>query len=401
MQLCTALLSTCFPFVVLECKNMQDFDPNKKVYKAKGGNFSIIDLLRSFADPELEVDGISRISDLHMKVGEPVRYRYDGELETIEGGEPLTEEALRELIFPLISQSQRQNLIDNPQLDIDSGYSWDEKKINFRLNIFRDRDGTACVMRMLPKHIPEIDEIGFMSAKVWQDITELKQGLVLVTGVTGSGKSTTIASIIDYVNKSRKARIITLEDPIEYVFSSEQSLISQRELGKHLSDFPNGLRSALRENPDIIYVGEIRDATTAQLALTAAETGHLVLSTLHTKDVKGTFSRIIDMFPAERSTEIAAQLSFSLAFAVSQKLLARKSGNGRVPVFEVLKNNSGVANIVRTGKLHLVYSKIETSQAEGMNTLEQHLIELVEADVISKKEAIAHANDGNIVSRLD
>jgi twitching motility protein PilT len=380
---------------------MSDFDPNKKVYKAHGGNFSIIDLLRSFADPELEVDGISRISDLHLKVNEPVRYRYDGELETIEGGEPLTEETLRKLIFPLISQSQRQSLIDHPQLDIDSGYFWEEKKINFRLNIFRDLDGMACVMRMLPKHIPEIDEIGFMNAKVWQDITELKQGLVLVTGVTGSGKSTTIASIIDYINKSRKARIITLEDPIEYVFSSEQSLISQRELGKHLSDFPNGLRSALRENPDIIYVGEIRDATTAQLALTAAETGHLVLSTLHTKDVKGTFSRIIEMFPAERSTELAAQLSFSLAFFVSQKLLTRKSGNGRIPVFEVLKNNSGVANIVRSGKLHLVYSKIETSQAEGMNTLEQHLIELVEADVISKKEAIAHANDGNIVTRLD
>jgi twitching motility protein PilT len=254
---------------------------------------------------------------------------------------------------------------------------------------------------MLPKHIPEIDEIGFMKPKVWEDITALKQGLVLVTGVTGSGKSTTIASIIDYINKSRKARIITLEDPIEYVFSSEQSLISQRELGKHLSDFPNGLRSALRENPDIIYVGEIRDATTAQLALTAAETGHLVLSTLHTKDVKGTFSRIVDMFPAERSTEIAAQLSFSLAFAVSQKLLARKSGNGRVPVFEVLKNNPGVANIVRTGNLHQVYSKMETSQGEGMNTLEQHLIELVEAGVISKEEAVAHANDANIVTRLD
>ena len=380
---------------------MSDFNLNKKVYKAQGGTFSIIDLLRSFADPELEIDGISRISDLHMKVGEPVRYRYDGDLETIEGGEPLTEDTLRELIFPLISQSQRQSLIDHPQLDIDSGYSWDEKKINFRLNIFHDRDGMACVMRMLPKNIPEIDEIGFMNPKVWQDITELKQGLVLVTGVTGSGKSTTIASIIDYINKSRKARIITLEDPIEYVFSSEQSLISQRELGKNLSDFPNGLRSALRENPDIIYVGEIRDATTAQLALAAAETGHLVLSTLHTKDVKGTFSRIIDMFPAERSTEIAAQLSFSLAFTVSQKLLARKSGNGRVPVFEVLKNNSGIANIVRTGKLHLVYSKMETSQSEGMNTLEQHLIELVEADVISKKEAIAHANDGNIVTRLD
>lgn len=379
---------------------MSDFDPNKKVYKAQDGTFSILDLLRSFADPELEVDGISRISDLHMKVGEPVRYRYDGDLETIEDGEPLTEEILRELVFPLINEKQRKSLIENPLLDIDSGYSWEESKMNFRLNVFHDRDGMACVMRMLPKHIPEIDEIGFMNPRVWQEITELNQGLVLVTGVTGSGKSTTIASILDYINKSRKARIITLEDPVEYVFQSEQCLISQRELGKHLSDFPNGLRSALRENPDIIYVGEIRDATTAQLALTAAETGHLVLSTLHTKDVKGTFSRIIDMFPSDRSTEVAAQLSFSLAYAISQKLLARKSGSGRVPVFEVLKNNSGVANIVRTAKLHQVYSKMETGQSEGMNTLEQHLIELVEQDVISKEEAIAHANDANIVSRL-
>jgi twitching motility protein PilT len=360
-----------------------------------------LDLLRSFVDPDLEIDGISRISDLHMKVGEPVRYRYDGELETIEAGEPLTEEILKELVFPMLSEKQRQSLSDNPQLDIDSGYTWEEETINFRLNVFHDRDGIACVMRMLPKHIPEIDEIGFMNPQVWQELTALNQGLVLVTGVTGSGKSTTIASIIDAINKSRKVRIITLEDPIEYVFRCEQSLISQRELGKHLSDFPNGLRSALRENPDIIYVGEIRDATTAQLALTAAETGHLVLSTLHTKDVKGTFSRIVDMFPPERSNEIAAQLSFSLAYAISQKLLARKSGQGRVPVFEVLKNNAGVANIVRTAKLHQIYSKMETGLGEGMNTLEQHLIELVEQGVVSKEEAISHANDANIVSRLE
>ena len=379
---------------------MSDFDPLKKVYKAQGGTFSIMDLLRSFADPELEIDGISRVSDLHMKVGEPVRYRYDGELETIAEGEPLTEEILQELVFPLISEKQRRDLLDNPQLDIDSGYVWEEAKINFRLNVFHDRDGTACVMRMLPKHIPEIDEIGFMSSDVWQEITSLKQGLVLVTGVTGSGKSTTIASIIDYINKSRKARIITLEDPIEYVFSSEQSLISQREIGTNLSDFPNGLRSALRENPDIIYVGEIRDAVTAQLALTAAETGHLVLSTLHTKDVKGTFSRIVDMFPSDRSNEIAAQLSFSLAYAISQKLLARKSGNGRVPAFEVLKNTAGVANLVRTSKLHQVYGKMETGMSDGMNTLEQHLIQLVEQGIISKEEAIAHANDASIVGRL-
>lgn len=380
---------------------MSSFDPNKKVYPAQGGTFSMIDLLRSFADPELEVEGISRISDLHMKVGEPVRYRFDGDLETIEGGVPLSEEVLKELVFALLNEDQRKALIDNPRNDIDTGYFWEESGINFRLNVFHDRDGLACVMRMLPKHIPEIDELGFMNSRVWQDIAALKQGLVLVTGVTGSGKSTTIASIIDHINKSQKARIITLEDPIEYIFRSEQSLISQRELGKHLTDFPNGLRSALRENPDIIYVGEIRDATTAQLALTAAETGHLVLTTLHTKDVKGTFSRIIDMFPAERSNEIAAQLSFSVAYSISQKLLARKSGAGRIPVFEVLKNNLGVANLVRTGKLHQIYSKVETGLNDGMNTLEQHLIQLVEDGVVSKEEAVAHANDANIISRLE
>ena len=165
--------------------------------------------------------------------------------------------------------------------------------------------------------------------------------------------------------------------------------------------FSQGLRSALRENPDIIYVGEIRDTETASLALTAAETGHMVLSTLHTKDVTGTFGRIIDMFPAERSSEIAAQLSFSLSYVVSQKLLNRKDGNGRVPAFEVMRNNLGMGNLIRTNKLHQVYGKIETGGKEGMNTLEQHLLDLVANGVISKEEAILHANDANIVSRLD
>ena len=377
------------------------YDINNKVYEAQDGIYSIIDLLRIFADPEIQTDGICRISDLHLKVGEPLRYRFDGELETIAGGVPLTETTLRSLVFPLLTEKQRESLITNTLLDIDAGYTWEEEKLNFRLNVFHDRDGMACVVRMLPKHIPEIDELGFMNACVWQDITALKQGLVLVNGVTSSGKSTTIASIIEYINKSRKARIITLEDPIEFVFRSEQSLISQRQLGKHLSDFPNGLRSALRENPDIIYVGEIRDAITAQLVLTAAETGHLVLSTMHTKDVKGTFSRFIDMFPADQSNEIATQLSFSLAYAISEKLLARESGKGRIPAFEVLKNNSAVANIVRTCNYHQLYSQMETGVSEGMNTLEQHLIELVTQGLITKEEAVSHANDTNIVNRLD
>ena len=379
---------------------MANYDINDKVYEAQGGMYSMMDLLRTFTDTDMQTDGMSRISDLHLKVGEPVRFRLDGDLETIAEGIPVTEPVLRSLVFPLLSEKQRQSLTSNVLLDIDAGYTWEEEKLNFRLNVFHDRDGMACVIRMLPKHIPEIDELGFMDPRVWQDITVLKQGLVLVNGVTGSGKSTTIASILEYINKSRKTRILTLEDPIEYVFSSEQSLISQRELGKHLSDFPNGLRSALRENPDIIYVGEIRDSVTAQLALTAAETGHLVFSTMHTKDVKGTFSRFIDMFPGDQSNEIATQLSFSLAFVISQKLLPRKSGNGRIPCFEILKNNSGVANLVRTFKLQQIYSQMETGVNDGMNTLEQHLIELVSNDLITKEEAISHANDANIASRL-
>ena len=380
---------------------MSLYSPNDKVYSAQGGLYSILDLLRSFADPELEVNGMSRISDLHLKVGEPVRYRYDGSLEVIEGGETLTEEVLEKLIFPLITEEQRERFLSDSAEDLDAGYCWDEQQINFRLNLFRDRDGLACVMRMLPKHIPEVDELGFLDDDVWQRLITMKQGLVLVTGVTGSGKSTTIASILDYINKSRKVRIITLEDPIEYVFPSQQALVSQREVGNHLKAFSQGLRSALRENPDIIYVGEIRDTETASLALTAAETGHMVLSTLHTKDVTGTFGRIIDMFPADRSAEIAAQLSFSLSHVISQKLLNRKDGNGRVPAFEVLRNNLGIGNLIRTNKLHQIYGKIETGGREGMNTLEQHLLDLVANEVITKEEAILHANDANIVSRLD
>jgi twitching motility protein PilT len=379
---------------------MSTYDPQKKVYAAQGGRFSILDLLRNFADPELEVDGISRISDLHMKVGEPVRYRFDGQLETIEGGEPLSPSVLRELVYPLLSPEHRDRLDGDVRADVDVGYLWEEASINFRLNVFRDRDGLACVMRMLPKHIPDIDEIGFMNDRVWRDLVVLKQGLVIINGVTGSGKSTTLASLISYINKSRKVRIITLEDPIEYVFRSEQGLISQRELGRHVESFQSGLRSALRENPDIIYVGEIRDAATAQLALTAAETGHLVLSTLHTRDAKSTLSRIVDMFPGERANEIAAQLSFSLAYVVSQKLLARKSGDGRVPAFEVLKNNAGMANLMRTGKIHQMTGAIETSVKEGMNTLEQHLVYLVEQGIVSRQEAVAHANDGALAQRL-
>ena len=377
---------------------MSELSPDQKVYQAQGGRFSIFDLFASFTDPDLQVDRIPRITDLHMKVGEPVCYRFDNELEPIKNGEALTEDLIRKLVFPLINESQRAAILSGRTKVVEAGYFWEAARINFRLNLFYDRDGLACVLRMLPKRIPALDQLGFLREGVWSDLAELRQGLVLVTGVTGSGKSTTVASLLDYINKSRKARIITLEDPIEYVFQSEQSLVSQRELHTHIDSFAEGLRWALRENPDVIYVGEIRDTATASLALSAAESGKLVLATMHTKDVTSTFGRFMDMFPAERSNEIATQLSFSLAYVVSQKLLARSSGKGHVPAFEVLKNVKGVGHLICSSKIHQVPGKLETGAQFGMNTLEQHLRDLVERGIVTREEAIRHANDLNLAS---
>lgn len=380
---------------------MKDYSLEKKVYRAQGQLFSILDLLSNFSDSAFEANGMPRVSDLHMKVGEPVCFRFDGQLEQIKDGENLTESVVSDLVFPMLSENDRSQLLSDPQSDIDAGFSWDEKALNFRLNVFRDREGLACAMRMLPRTIPEIDELGFMYSSVWEDLIGLKQGLVIVTGITGSGKSTTLASLIDYINKSRKVRIITLEDPIEYTIESQQALVSQREVGRQVHTFAQGLRSALREDPDVILVGEMRDMETAALALSAAETGHLVLSTLHSRDAKGAFSRILDMFPKERMNEVAIQVSHSLAYIISQKLLRRAKGKGRIPVFEVLKNTPAMGNLMRSMNLHHMVSQVEISSKDGMNSLEQHLAQLVQDGVISRTEALAHANADNLEEHLD
>ncbi|MEY5026650.1 MAG: hypothetical protein RLZZ244_2178 [Verrucomicrobiota bacterium] len=369
------------------------------VYPVSGQLLSLLDLLSQFTAPEHMSRGISRFSDLHLKVGEPACFRYDGFLSPVAGGLSLTQEMVEALVLPLLREEQIALLRSHPPRDIDASWEWTEKGASFRLNVFTDREGTAAVIRALPATIPPVESVGFPDPSVWQDICRLGQGLVLLTGNTGSGKSTTIASLVQHINQTRPLRIITLEDPIEYVFHSHASLFSQRELGRHIESFSGGLRSALREDPDIILVGEMRDRDTVSLALTAAETGHLVFSTLHTRDTRGSITRIIDMFPGDRAKEISVQLSMSLAYVVCQKLVRNQSG-GRSVAMEILKNTPSIGNLIRSGAIQQINTQLETQSKEGMISLESHLKVLLQSGEISLAEAMENANDPGALKLL-
>ena len=369
------------------------------VYPVAGKLHSLRDLLGVFTDPAHMLGGMSRFSDLHLKTGEAAHYRYDGDIVPLPNATPMRPEVAAQLIGAMLAPEQLARLLALPPIDIDASFSWTEGGQNFRVNAFRDRDGLAAVVRVLPHYIPQVETLGLPDARVWQEICALQQGLVIVAGNTGSGKSTTIASFLQHINERRPVRVITLEDPIEYTFASKRALFSQRELGPHVPTFAAGLRSALREDPDIIFVGEMRDRETTALALTAAETGHLVFSTIHTKDAKGTITRIVDMFPPERTKEIAAQLSLSLSYVIGQKLVSRRGGGRRIAV-EVFKNTTGVANLMRTGIWHQLYSQIETGQKDGMITMERHLLALALAGEITLEEARRSANDPQVIDQL-
>lgn len=251
-------------------------------------------------------------------------------------------------------------------------------------------------------NIPKIDSIGFPN-NAWEDIIQRKHGLVLVTGITGAGKSTTIASFIDRISEIRAVRIISIEDPIEYIYQQKNSIISQREIGRDVHSFSDGLRSMMREDPNIIFVGEMRDPETISMTLMAAETGHLVFSTLHTRDVTGTITRILDYFPEGRQNEVRNQLSLGLAYVISQKLIPRKDGTGRIAAMEILNNNYATANLIRTGKVEQIYSQLQTKTqdkpGEKMITMESHLARLAHVGLIDKDEAQKWAN--NLKSFLD
>ena len=377
------------------------YDINQPIYQTGQSMISFAQMLNYFIDPSYKKGNLSRISDMHVKVGRPVSFRIDDDLTPMPEAVGVTDEVIRYMLGIILSERNYQIVTDEEEpRDVDTGFEWSEQGVNFRLNVFRDRDGLAFVMRVLASTIPPIQEVGLPSEQIWQDISSLKRGLVLVTGVTGSGKSTTISSLINHINLYRKARIITLEDPVEFLFKSESSMVSQRQVGQDVPSFSDGLRSALRENPDIIFVGEIRDTETASLALSAAETGHLVFSTLHTRDAKGALSRIVDMFPSEQTKRLCLQLSFSLSYVLSQKLVPRSDGNGRILAMEVLKNVPALGNLIRTGNWQQVYSTMETQSKEGMMTMEQHLLHLFQHNIITKDSAIAYTNEASLLERL-
>ena len=365
----------------------QEYLASAKVYPTETlGKMSTLDMLNFFVER-----GAMRVSDLHIKVGVPPTFRIDGNLIKLKGA-AVTPELARQLIMPLLKGENTEEL-DQGQ-SIDCSYRFGE--LQFRINVFKDNDGLVAAIRALSLNIPDVESIGFPNT-VWQDIVRRKHGLVLLTGITGAGKSTTIASLIGRIGQKRASRIITIEDPIEYILAQNYSVISQREIGRHVNSFHQGLREMMREDPDIIFVGEMRDPETIAMTLMAAETGHLVFSTLHTRDVTGTITRILDYFPEGRQAEVRNQLSLGLAYIVCQKLIPRKDGTGRIVAMEILNNNYACANLIRTGKFEQIYTQLQTRTQEQpdqkMTTLERHLAQLVSEDKVDVLEAQKWVNN--------
>ncbi|MFQ5501007.1 MAG: type IV pilus twitching motility protein PilT [Phycisphaerae bacterium] len=335
--------------------------------------------------------GSMRVSDLHIKAGCPPVYRVDGLLQRMKGPD-LDAETVLKLAASLLTDSELSHL--NESRSVDSSCFTDS--MQFRLNCFHENDGLAIAIRALEASPPPVESIGFPN-DVWRDIIQKQQGLVLVTGVTGAGKSTTIASLLDRIAETRACRIITLEDPVEYRLTSNAALISQREVGRDVTSYERGLRDCLREDPDVIFVGEMRDRDSTRWTLTAAETGHLVFSTLHTRDARGTISRILDLFPADQQDEIASQLSLGLSHIISQKLVPRQDGEGRVVAMEVLNNIYSVSNLIRQLKTEQIYSQLQTrsknTPEERMVTTERSLANLVKSGMVTALEAERWANN--------
>ncbi|MCK5145881.1 type IV pilus twitching motility protein PilT [bacterium] len=324
-------------------------------------------------------------SDIHLSQGYPPLVRIDGRLQPIKG-RMLTKEDMEDIIVQILDDYQMDRFREN--LELDFGYTV-KNVAHFRVNVFNKLGGFGMAFRIIPDHIRSLDELGMPDGLV--KMSRELEGLVLVTGPTGHGKSTTLAAMINLMNQERRSHIITIEDPIEYTHSPKNCLIQQRELGHHTHSFTAALKSSLREDPDIILVGEMRDLETISLALTAAETGHLVLSTLHTRNAPDTINRIIDVFPPEQQSQVLAQISSSLLGIVSQRLLPHASGKGRIASVEIMLMTAAISNLIRERKTHQIRSVMQSSTSQGMRTMDDHLLSLLQRGQITRETAIKYA----------
>lgn len=328
-------------------------------------------------------------SDCHLSSGEPPMMRVNGDLKKLDHP-ALSKEDVHTMVYDIMNDSQRKVFEENHECD----FSFELGEIaRFRVNVFMQRKGEGAVFRTIPAEILTLDQLGM--PPVLKQLCSREKGLVLVTGPTGSGKSTTLAAMIDYINNDFEGHILTVEDPIEFVHTSKKCLVNQRELGPHTHSFANALRAALREDPDIILVGELRDLETIQLALTAAETGHLVFGTLHTSSAPKTVDRVIDVFPPNQQAQIRAQFAESIEAVITQTLLKKKAG-GRIAALEIMTGTTAVRNLVREGKIHQIPGTMQVSQKDGMQTMDMALQDLVSRGLVTREEAQSRSMNPNL-----
>ncbi len=323
----------------------------------------------------------NKASDLHLSSGLPPMIRVHGDIRRINLP-PMEHKDVHAMVYDIMNDGQRKHYEETLECDFSFAVP---QLARFRVNAFVQNRGAAAVLRTIPSKVLTLEQLN--APKIFGDIANQPRGIVLVTGPTGSGKSTTLAAMVDHVNEKEFGHILTVEDPIEFVHESKKCLINQREVGPHTLSFNNALRSALREDPDVILVGEMRDLETIRLALTGAETGHLVFGTLHTSSAAKTIDRIVNVFPAAEKEMVRAMLSESLRAVISQTLLKTKDGNGRVAAHEIMIGTPAIRNLIRENKIAQMYSSIQTGQQYGMQTLDQNLMELVKRNVVSAAEA--------------
>jgi len=363
--------------------------PDKLVYDAglSGGSTAEIDRL-------LGVMLEKRASDLHLSTGAPPILRLDGEMAPIPGQAPLSAEALQKILMPIMPPRNREEF--SKTHDSDFAYEL-SGKARFRVNVFVDLHGMGAVLRVIPAKILTVEDLGL--PKELLTLCALSKGLVLVTGPTGSGKSTTLAALIDYINRTRAAHVITIEDPVEFVHPNKKCLINQRQVGEHTDSFKRALRAALREDPDIVLLGEMRDLETVSIAIETAETGHLVFGTLHTSSAPSTIDRIVDQFPPEQQNQIRVMLSSSLRGVICQ-MLCKKVGGGRVAALEVMFSIPAIANLIREQKIFQIPSIMQTGRKIGMTLMNDSLLKLTKEGTVTPEEALSKSYDRTTLTTL-